>query len=51
MRSFFRCCVFVCALLGGVASAQAQSPSSYPDRPIRLVVAFAPGGATHTLTR
>ena len=51
MRSFFRCCVFVCALLGGVASAQTQSPSSYPDRPIRLVVAFAPGGATDTLTR
>jgi tripartite-type tricarboxylate transporter receptor subunit TctC len=51
VRSFFRCCFFVCALLGAAASAQAQSPSSYPDRPIRLVVAFPPGGATDTLTR
>jgi tripartite-type tricarboxylate transporter receptor subunit TctC len=51
VRSFFRCCFFVCALLGGVASAQAQSPSAYPDRPIRLAVAFPPGGATDTLTR
>src|ERR671936_1400593 len=51
VRSFFRCCFFVCALLGGVASAQAQSPSAYPDRSIRLVVAFPPGGATDTLPR
>src|SRR5262249_47569490 len=51
VRSLFRCCFFVCALLGAAASAQTQSPSSYPDRPIRLVVAFPPGGATDTLTR
>src|SRR5262245_65752419 len=51
VRRFFRCWFLVGALLGAVASAQAQSPSSYPDRPIRLVVAFPPGGATDTLTR
>jgi tripartite-type tricarboxylate transporter receptor subunit TctC len=30
---------------------QAQPASSYPDRPVHLVVAFVPGGATDTLTR
>src|SRR5207302_8339176 len=34
-----------------IASAQTQSPSSYPVRPVRLVVAVAPGGATDTFAR
>ena len=51
MHDLFRWCSLACVLLGAPASAQAQNPSSYPDRPIRLVVAFPPGGATDTLTR
>ncbi len=50
MLRIFPLYAIVLALLGGEA-AQAQNPSSYPDRPIRLVVAFPPGGATDTLTR
>ena len=40
-----------CALLGALGSAFAQSPAPYPDRPIHLVVAFVPGGATDTMAR
>lgn len=51
MQGLFRWCSLACVLLGAPALAQAQNPSSYPDRPIRLVVAFPPGGATDTLAR
>src|ERR1700730_16930609 len=50
-RNLFRWGLATWAVLGAVALAQAQAPSSFPDRPIRLVVAFPPGGATDTLTR
>jgi tripartite-type tricarboxylate transporter receptor subunit TctC len=49
MRHFIRCGSIMGLLLGMVAVVQAQS--TYPDRPIRFVVAFPPGGATDTFFR
>src|SRR5436190_16302200 len=51
MRKPLRAWSVVCVLLAAPAIAAAQTPSSYPDRPIRLVVAFVAGGATDTLAR
>ena len=51
MLDLVRWCSLACVVLGAPALAQAPGPPSYPDRPVRLVVAFPPGGATDTLTR
>lgn len=49
MLHFIRWCSIVCALVGLPALAQAQG--SYPERPVRFVIAFPPGGATDTFFR
>jgi tripartite-type tricarboxylate transporter receptor subunit TctC len=49
MRRFIQWCSVICLLLGAVPAAHAQS--TYPDRPVRFVVAFPPGGATDTFFR
>jgi tripartite-type tricarboxylate transporter receptor subunit TctC len=52
MLHLIRWCSTVCALAGILALGHVQSSAqSYPDRPVRLVVAFPPGGATDTFIR
>src|ERR1041385_8568818 len=49
MLRLIRWCSIICALLSLPVFAQAQG--SYPDRPIKFVIAFPPGGATDTFFR
>ena len=45
------CCLFICAMwVANPATAQ-DSASTFPNKPIRFVVGYAPGGATDTIAR
>src|ERR1044072_9283806 len=49
MRFLRALCVWI-AVLGGATQAAAETPT-YPNRPVKLVVAWSPGGATDILAR
>ena len=44
-------CLFPSALLAGVLLALPAFPQTYPSKPIRIIVGFAPGGAVDTVAR
>jgi tripartite-type tricarboxylate transporter receptor subunit TctC len=43
--------LFACAVLCAPLVSTAQAASDYPNRSIRMIVGFGPGGATDTFTR
>jgi tripartite-type tricarboxylate transporter receptor subunit TctC len=49
-RRTFTASVFAAAVLAGTAGA-ALAQGSYPDKPVRIVVAFTPGGPTDVVAR
>jgi tripartite-type tricarboxylate transporter receptor subunit TctC len=52
MNCFARCLAFSAAsLIAGAICSPAQSQATYPDRPVRIIVPFAPAGPVDVVAR
>ncbi|WP_280192723.1 tripartite tricarboxylate transporter substrate binding protein [Delftia sp. PS-11] len=51
LRSIVRHCAGSLALIGVLAAAAGSAFAAFPDKPVRLVVPFAPGGGTDLIAR
>jgi len=51
MVRMMRSLLVLCVMLVAAGASRGENGDSYPDRPIRLIVAFVPGGATDTMIR
>ena len=47
----FRNCLWCLALALGVAGMPAQAQSDYPNKPVRIIVTFPPGGSSDVVAR
>ena len=43
--------LLACTALAGACTLAPPAAADYPDRPVKVIVAFSPGGTTDTLTR